>query len=82
MAATLANPGVVGQTSRQHKSGRLTKNLKCRPISIWRSDQQGQKRPRLKDLARDTAGEKDDGKKAKAVALTYEKTQRKREAAR
>jgi hypothetical protein len=27
-------------------------------------------------------GEKDDGKKAKAVALTYEKTQRKREAAR
>ena len=34
-----------------------------------------------KDPERDTAGEKDDGKKAKAVALTYEKTPRKREAA-
>ena len=33
VAATLANPGVC-QTSRQHKSGRLMKNLKCRPISI------------------------------------------------
>jgi len=80
VAATLANPGVVAQTSRQHKSGRLMKNqptdldLEKRPARS--------KAPRLKDLARDTAGEKDDGKKAKAVALTYEKTQRKREAAR
>jgi hypothetical protein len=58
------------------------KNLKCRPISIWRNDQQGQNRPRLQGpRARYSRGE-GRGKKAKAAALAYEKTPRKREAER